>query len=478
MSYPKPLAYHGPPPSYGAPAPPRSRSHPPPLLGEGLFSPECNTHSTALLERALRDVAFYRRWQPYDPGRGHPPATRYAAMPVLTKQDLREHSLHNFVPSDRDLDRGLASGEIALVTTSGTTGDRVTNIWNQTWWDASERASWQLNSHAAAIATGDHREAILTSSLSVGYPSDDEELPMEKRRLSRFLFLNEKSTPLLWTPRLMDRMVRELDAFQPVVLEANPSYLARLCRYAVSCNQQVYQPQLIVFTYEYPLALQRQQIRRVFDAPLVSSYGTTEVGYVFMECEAGHFHQNSEFCHVDFQPFTPKHGGPTLGRILVTTFNNPWYYLLRFDVGDLVRVDEQARCSCGRASGWVLTAMEGRAKNVTFTCSGRAVTLRELDTAVSALAGIDEYQLLQTAPDAYRLHLVSQRADKDALTAEARRVLHALYGREARLSLVFESALTPEASGKYCVAQTLYPTDLEALLDPRWASRTGCSEPP
>lgn len=478
MSAPKRLNFNGPPPTCGIPSPHRHRDPPSPRRCDSLSSSAYDARSAALLETALRDVAFYQQWQPYDLGRGHPPEKRYAAMPVLTKRDLREHSLQDFVPRDRDLARGLASGEVGLVTTSGTTDDSVTNIWNQQWWDASERASWQLNAYAAAIATGDHREAILTSALNVGYVSDDAALPLEQRRLARFLFLNEKSTPLFWTPRLMDRMIRELDAYQPAVLEANPSYLARLCRYAVSCNQEVYQPPLIVFTYEYPLSLHIQQIQRVFDVPFVSSYGTTEVGYVFMECEAGHFHQNTEFCHVDFQSFTPEHGGPTLGRILVSTFNNPWYYVLRFDVGDLVRLDEQASCSCGRDSGLLLAALEGRTKNVTFTCTGRAVTLRELDTTISAVAGIDEYQLLQMAPDAYRLHVVSQRADKDALTVEASRVLHALYGRAARLSLVFESAITPEPSGKYCVAQTLFPTDVDALLSPQGASNTKYGEPP
>jgi hypothetical protein len=30
--------------------------------------------------------------------------------------------------------------------TSGTADESVTNIWNQDWWNASEPASWSLNS--------------------------------------------------------------------------------------------------------------------------------------------------------------------------------------------------------------------------------------------------------------------------------------------------------------------------------------------
>ena len=64
--------------------------------------------------------------------------------------------------------------------------------------------------------------------------SDEADLPFEKRRLSRFLYLNEKTNPAAWSPQLMDRMIDELDIFQPAILEANPSLLARLCRYAAA----------------------------------------------------------------------------------------------------------------------------------------------------------------------------------------------------------------------------------------------------
>ncbi len=431
------------------------------------FSEEYHQHSLRVLEKALSDVPFYRQWKRFDPGRDEDIDSRYVAMPVLNKSDIREHPLQSFLPRDRDLGIGLSNNEISLVKTSGTTSEMVTNVWNQEWWNASERASWKLNSYTAEAANGDHREAILTSSLNVGFLSDDMNLHMEKRRLSRFLFLNEKSTPMLWTSKLMDRMIYELEQFKPVVLEANPSYLAKLCRYTVSHDKSVFQPEIIVFTYEYPLNLHIKQIQKVFDAPLVSSYGSTETGYVFMECEFGKFHQNSDFCRVDFQPFKSEHGGPDLGRILVTTFNNPWYYIVRFNVGDLVRIEQQANCSCGRESGWVLSAVEGRVKNITFTCDGRVVTLRELDNALSVLTDIDEYQLCQLEKDSYHFHFVSQKQDKHELTADAKTILREIYGEEAKISLIYDKTISPEVSGKYSVAQTVLPVSVENLLTKR-----------
>ncbi len=390
-------------------------------------------------------------------------------MPALTKGDIREYFPQGFLPFDQDVRNGLASGQIEYVQTSGSTSDKVTNIWNQEWWDASERASWKLNSTAATVATGDHPEAILANPLNVGFVSDTVDLPMKKRRLSRFLYLNEKSNPLLWTPQHMDRMLRELDVFKPVLLEANPSLLAKLCRHIVKSKKTVFQPLLIVFTYEYPTNFHIHQIRRVFDTPMVSSYGATEVGYVFMECEKSKFHQNTEFCRVDFQPLKPEHGGLTLGRILVTTFNNPWYVIVRFNVGDLVRLDNESPCSCGRDVGVTLAAIEGRTANITLTCTGRVVTLRELDNALSVLEGIDEYQLIQTSTT-YQLYLVSQRPDKNVLQYEATGILNELYGKGALVSITFKKAIAPSISGKYNISQTLFPVNIDDYLDDRYIS--------
>ena len=429
------------------------------------FSPHYYHLSTSALEAALRKVAAYREWRQFDPGPNHHIDARYAAMPAFTKKDIRQNFPDGLLPACKDVEQGLATGEIELVETSGTTDDKVTNFWNQKWWDASERASWKLNSYTHEIATGDHREAILVNPRNVGFVSDIIDLPMEKRRLARFLYLNERTNPLSWSSTHMDRMIDELNTFQPMVLEANPSYLARLCRYVAAHNKEVFQPGIIVFTYEYPTNFHYRQIRLVFSAPITSSYGTTETGYVFMQCENGNFHQNTQFCRVDFQPFKPEHGGPLLGRILVTPLDNPWCYLVRFATGDIVHLQESGECACGRNSGVILSSIAGRKVNLTLTCSGRLVTLLELDNTIGVLEGIDMYKLIQPDARTYELHLVSQRPDKERLSEDVLGVLRRLYGQEANIAVIFDTDIAPESSGKYLVSRTIFPVDLDDYLD-------------
>ena len=140
--------------------------------------------------------------------------------------------------------------------------------------------------------------------------------PASPRSTITISLLNEKTDPRCWTSEHIDRMINELGVYQTAVLEANPSLLARLCRYVIAMRKAVFQPRLIVFTYEYPTSFHYRQIPRVFHAPTASPYGSTEAGYVFMQCEQGKFHQNCEFYRVDFQPLKTEHGGPFVGRIL------------------------------------------------------------------------------------------------------------------------------------------------------------------
>lgn len=411
------------------------------------FSDKYYKDSLDALTIALETAPAYRTWRQFDPGKDASIDDRYAAMPVLTKKDIREHFPGGVVPHGRSLTEGIENGEIEFVETSGTTAEKITNVWNQMWWNASEAASWKLNSHTAHL---DHsfREAQLASALSVGFHSNDD-LPMHARILNgRFLFLNEKMSAHEWTKAHYERMIRELDEFKPAVLEGNPSLLARLAWWAIDNNKSVYQPQVILFTYEFPSALHLQSLKQIFHVPMASSYGSTETGYVFMQCEHGIFHQNADFCRVDFEPLKDMYGRQDTGRILVTTFHNPWTSLIRFDVGDLVRLNDSYACSCGRKEGLMLRSIEGRTANATFTTSGRLITTKQLDDVLSKFNGLREYHLDQASQKEYNLKIIMQHKN-DVIVKEIIREMHFLYGKDAAIKVEAVEDIMPASSGKY-----------------------------
>jgi phenylacetate-CoA ligase len=198
---------------------------------------------------------------------------------------------------------------------------------------------------------------------------------------------------------------------------------------------------------------------------MISSYGSTEAGYVFMECAAGRLHQVTESCRVDFVPFQNGHGEGRTGKILVTTLGNPWRVLIRFDMGDLARLEDDL-CPCGRNDGMTLAAVEGRLVNITMTPDGRAVTQRQVDSAVANVPGVAEYQLVQKDKTLYKLILVKEQGGDNGLMArEATRVLGRLYGPDACIRVSFESAVKPQVPpGKYRLARADFEIDTGPLF--------------
>lgn len=423
--------------------------------------------SREALDLALTDVPGYADWQRFDPGPRAPLDERYAALPALTKHDLREHFPAGFVPRQRELGPGLAAGEVEFAQTSGSTDDRVTLVFNPAWWEASERAAWELNRHAREAADGRHREVVLASPRCVGPGYSARPLSVAERTIGRHLYVNQKINPATWSDGDVRRMAQEIIGYEPVTLEGDPAYLAAFARRVAESGIEVCQPRLIFLTYSFPSQVYLRQIRGVFSAPLVSSYGSTETGHVFMECEAGRLHQNSGHCRVDFLPWLFRHGGPQRGRILVTVFHNPWFVVLRFDIGDVARLDDRGPCPCGRRDGMVLQGIEGRVGDVTFDREGTAVTVAGLDAVLAGVPGLEGWQMDLPRPGEMRLRVQAEPGAARRACHETRERLKEIYGERTRIEVAAAKALQHELSGKIRFVRTAYPVDLAAL----WRSK-------
>ena len=418
---------------------------------------------TALLDMAFEHVPLYRRWKRFDAGTHRSTDERFDALPALTKADMRGMFPLGLMPDWKDLNEGLGNEEIEYTFTSGTTSEKVVNIWDQDWWDRSEASSWKLNRHTATLGYP-QKQAKLASSLNVGI-SCEEDLPMTHRLLGHTLYLNEKTSILQWQPRHLKRMVDELNMYQPVILEANPSLLARLAYWAIDSGALVFSPQVIVFTFEFPSAIHLAAIRQVFSSAFVSSYGSTETGFVMQQSEHSLMHQNTEFCRIDFQPLKAENGGPELGRIFVTTFDNPWNCIIRFDVGDLVRLHKDGKCECGCPDGMIVDAIEGRVGNVTFTAHGGLVTTKALDDCIATVGAVRDYRLEQYDRTGYLLEATlspgaHQKKAQDGLCA----VLESVYGSDGGFDVKIVTDILPGPAGKYRRTQTDLEFDESGLF--------------
>lgn len=401
--------------------------------------------SEELLDTALEHVPFYRKhWKQFDPGKDADIDTRFNALPILTKADMRKYFPAGLTDDRYDIQKGLDGNKIEYTFTSGTTGDKVINLWNQEWWHASEMASWKLSPVLSSLHYPP-RQATLASSLNVGIHCE-EDLPMDHRIMGNLLYLNEKINIICWKEFHLRRMVNEINEYKPEVLEANSSLLAKLCFWAIDNDVDIYSPKVITLTYELPSEAHLKAIKSVFNCPIVSSYGTTETGFVMNSCQEGRYHQNSDACRIDFIPIKPEFGPEGLGRLVVSAFGNPWSNIIRFDVGDFVLANH-AGCPCGNNEVFVADSIEGRASNVTFDHNGKIVTTAMFDRAVSMIPGIREYDLVQKTPSKYLLRLVSTESEAKAIKAGTDKLKRLFGSGEFEVHCVRE--LLPGPAGKY-----------------------------
>lgn len=391
--------------------------------------------------RMVAEVPLYR-------DRPEPPADPtevdrwLARVPPVGKRELRRGFPKALVREHQDLHAAMQLEQVTLLATSGTTSDRLQVIWEWSWWDPQEREAMRLNTRIArAMQRADFREAVLTTPACGAGTCHFGSQTAEQRSIDGILFFNENADPTHWTDGERDRMLREWCDFAPHGVEADPAYLAIIARAAQRRGIRLPAPEFITLTYETTTRAMRRDIARAFDAPVFQLYGATEAGVLFMECEHGRLHPNERHSHVDLVPVP---GSARLARVLVTTLGRAWMPLLRYDIGDVVRVAESRDCACGLASdGPLIERIEGRLSDCT-SVGGKTVTPLMLDDAIHAALGagatLEQWQL---AGDS--VLVVDPSSDGSAVDAAA--AVAELLARPIRGERV--AAIAPEASGKY-----------------------------
>lgn len=365
-----------------------------------------------------------------------------AEVPPVGKRELRRGFPKSLVREHQDLHAAMHNEQVTLLATSGTTADRLQVIWEWSWWDPQEREAMRLNARIGrSMGNAEYREAVLTTPACGGGTCHLGSQTVAQRSIDGILFFNESADPTHWTEAERGRMLREWCEFAPRGVEADPAYLAIIARAALARGLKLPPPEFITLTYETTTRAMRRDIARAFDAPAYQLYGATEAGVLFMECELGRLHPNERHSHVDLVPLP---GPGRLARVLVTTLGRAWMPLLRYDIGDVVRMAESRDCPCGLASdGPLLERVEGRQSDCSDV-GGATITPLMLDDAIHAALGqaatLEQWQL---AGDS--LLVVDPGSDTSFATAAA--AVGVLLERPIRGERV--AAIAPEASGKY-----------------------------
>jgi phenylacetate-CoA ligase len=214
-----------------------------------------------------------------------------------------------------------------------------------------------------------------------------------------FWYLSDDTTLILSSFKLksetLDHYIQALRQFRPTLIQAYPSSIYFLARLLERRGVDDIQPRSIMTASETLLPHQRECIERVFNCKVFDWYGSGEHVAIISQCPAGKYHVHMEYGIVEYveRPEFSR-AGELAYEIICTGLNNFSMPLLRYSIGDIVRIRDGEECDCGRGLP-VVSAIEGRLDDVIVSPDGRVIPASGMTLAFEFIETIAQAQLYQ-----------------------------------------------------------------------------------
>ncbi|WP_296740577.1 F390 synthetase-related protein [Mesorhizobium sp.] len=369
------------------------------------------------IDRDLPSAAFY----------GKAPAS-LADLPITDKALLmsrfEDFNIHGLTAGEgwAALARDGRVGPLTVGASTGTSGNRGLFVISE-----AEKYRWLgtiLAKAAPDLLWRGMRVAVILPQNTGLYDS------ARKSRLVRLAFFDLTLGPERWR--------ETLEAFEPTVIIAPPKILRHF-----AAERFRLQPGRVFSAAETLDPVDRPAIEAFFRRPLEQIYMATE-GLFAVTCRRGGLHLAEDSVFFEFEPV-----GEGLVTPLVTAFRRQTQIMARYRMNDLLRLSEKP-CRCGSPLRCV-DEIVGRMDDVFRLASPNGCVLVTPDVlrnaALKADRRIDDFRLIQTAPDAIELRLAPDLAD-DAAANATQAVRALLEARTASATVALIRAPLPLETGR------------------------------
>lgn len=352
---------------------------------------------------------------------------RFVTDPRLRLASLRDHVAQ--VEGD-----ALHLGEFRVMTSSGSSGAKAIYVYDRhAWREGFLPGSLRLSAFSGlrpglprprlvTVAAGDGRHMTWRggASMDVGV--------FRSRRLAATL-------PL-------ERLCRELAAARPQCLLGYPSVLALLAD-EQRAGRLAIAPTSVVTSSEVCTPAMTASIHSAWGVDHYNCLGLTETGIAAVDCEhhAG-LHLFEDFCIIEVvddqrRPVPPRSPG---SRLLVTNLYNLVQPIIRFEVSDLVTLDDRP-CACGRTLARIV-ALDGRSDDILeLRGLNGPVTLHpiHLRSVLGATPAVLQYQVACDPAAVEATVVLAADAPRDTPEHLARTLAAALEARGAAVQVSVRS---------------------------------------
>ena len=363
----------------------------------------------------------------------------YREIPVLTKQEILDRGHTAFFADYAEIERGFAQKKYEYEHTSGSTARPMTVVMEDGWWNAQLKRAYLAHPQLAQYADRPYRKAVLAPIGCSSNLCPYEDHPFPHRYFDGTVYLNLSSDPFVFAEAEWDRIVLELQALKPEVIEGEPVYLSLLARAVKKRRVSVPSVKTVILTYGKASRQHSRRIAEVFPGAVqVDLYGSTEAGYIFVgDAFADNLRAIDGNAFVELVAWRPEL--PDVFQINVTTRDREAMPLLRYFTGDIVR-----RTPAGYR-------ILGRERDLYFSADGRVASAFEIDAAMPEDFACWHWSLVQGSDNRWDFQYVADEAAPAGLD----QALAAALGPDVRVNLFRRKFIQPAASGKFALLKPL-----------------------
>lgn len=229
------------------------------------------------------------------------------------------------------------------------------------------------------------------------------------------------------TETTADEYIQRIRDFKPVFIQGHPTGIHFLARHLLSRRDRL-QVQAISTTGETLEPFQRADIEEAFGTQVYECYGMSELVVMAQQCEHRRFHDMSEIGITEFI----RDDATGLFRVVGTSLWNTAMPFIRYRIDDLVELETDPTCPCGRQLPVRIRRIIGRIDDAIQSADGATVFPVSIRMSINPLLKEHEaYQVQQIGPGRYVFLLAGQL--DDLRVARIRQTLQAVLGQAASI---------------------------------------------
>jgi phenylacetate-coenzyme A ligase PaaK-like adenylate-forming protein len=359
-------------------------------------------------------------------------------IPILKKDDIIKNR-------EKILIEGVSSTDLILNKSGGTTGSPLSYYLDQ-WKDDVRDAATFRHDYWANYKIGDKLATIW------GAPGDLNHNRTIKTRIREMFWGNNillDSTNI--TQKSIQHFIMRWEKFKPDVLLAYSGALQYFVKYLKDHNIQISPVGSIITSAETLDNEARTEIETYFGTKIFERYGCREVSVIASECEFHDgLHVNAENLYLEYETIEQINETRKLAKLLITDLENQVFPLIRYQLGDVVVIDDaRETCGCGRSLPRI-ESVAGRISEFIRLKNGQMISGTGLTISLlTKVKGIRKTQIIQRSHDRLVLRIVKDDNFNEESMNTLEQEFKRFTGDNIFLDFEFPDNIEREKSGKY-----------------------------